>query len=200
MKIDNNEYTDIIVEALRAVCHSNPAAFLVITTAYIVPVTFLSFYSLISIKFLLASAFLGAALLALSLIDVATLRLPDAMTIPLAISGCLLAPAGSFEEMMWRAVSAPIAYAILFAVSRSFLHFRGYPGLGLGDAKLFAASAAWLGLEQLPFVLLLACTSALLVIVVFASRAGKVTLNTRLPFGPFLAFGTWIVWLLGPFA
>ena len=60
------------------------------------------------------------------------------------------------------------------------------------------SSGAWLGLDGLPSVLLIASLTALL----FAGGAHlsghKVEAGTRVAFGPFLAFGTWIVWLYGP--
>ena len=74
---------------------------------------------------------------------------------------------------------------------------RGRDGLGLGDAKLFAASGAWLGLEGLPAVLLVACGAAIVALLVMAWRSQALSATTRIPFGPFLAFGTWIVWLYG---
>jgi leader peptidase (prepilin peptidase) / N-methyltransferase len=68
----------------------------------------------------------------------------------------------------------------------------------LGDAKLFSAAGAWVGLEGLPSVLL--CASVIAIAFAGVARAGgeTVTAVTRIPFGPYLAFGFWIVWIYGP--
>ena len=78
-----------------------------------------------------------------------------------------------------------------------YSRLRGRDGLGLGDAKLFAASGAWLGLEGLPAVLLVACGAAIVALLVDGLAIAGLSATTRIPFGPFLAFGTWIVWLYG---
>jgi leader peptidase (prepilin peptidase)/N-methyltransferase len=70
--------------------------------------------------------------------------------------------------------------------------------MGLGDAKLLAASGAWLGAEGLPGVLLWASGSALVGILIARWRGETLSASTRVPFGPFLAFGTWLVWVYGP--
>ena len=70
--------------------------------------------------------------------------------------------------------------------------------MGLGDAKLLAASGAWLGAGALPTVLLWATGSALVCVLVASRRNPALTGASRLPFGPFLAFGIWLVWLYGP--
>lgn len=72
--------------------------------------------------------------------------------------------------------------------------------LGLGDAKLFAAAGAWLSLEGLPSVMVWASCAALLGVLVAIHLRQPVEATTRVPFGPFLAFGFWVVWLYGPIA
>jgi leader peptidase (prepilin peptidase)/N-methyltransferase len=69
-------------------------------------------------------------------------------------------------------------------------------GLGLGDAKLFAAAGAWLSLEGLPSVMVWVSCAALVAILL----RQPVEATTRAPFGPYLAFGFWVVWLYGPIA
>jgi leader peptidase (prepilin peptidase)/N-methyltransferase len=68
----------------------------------------------------------------------------------------------------------------------------------MGDAKLFAASGAWLGAQALPTVLLWACVTALGVVLLAHVRGRRIAATTAIPFGSFLAFGTWLVWCLGP--
>jgi leader peptidase (prepilin peptidase)/N-methyltransferase len=68
----------------------------------------------------------------------------------------------------------------------------------MGDAKLLAASGAWVSVSGLPSVVFLSATAGLL--AVFAARlAGrKLSSDDKVPFGLYLCIGTWLVWLFGP--
>jgi leader peptidase (prepilin peptidase)/N-methyltransferase len=145
-----------------------------------------------------ASLLLAAALAACSAVDVYFYRLPDALTLPLAAAGILVSAATGVSPLWWSAVSAGLGFLLLAGVGWAYRYVRGRPGLGLGDAKLLAASGAWLGAGALPTVLLWATGSALVCVLVAYRRNAALTGASRLPFGPFLAFGTWLVWLYGP--
>jgi leader peptidase (prepilin peptidase) / N-methyltransferase len=145
------------------------------------------------------SIVLAAALAALVVIDRAEFRLPDTLTLPLIGLGVLLAPPHALLEMFERLAGAAAGFVLLFAVAEGYRLWRGHAGLGLGDAKLFAAAGAWVTVTGLPSVLLIAALSALAVTVAVAYHAGTTLLRTtRIAFGPYLAFGFWIVWLFGP--
>lgn len=143
---------------------------------------------------------LAATLIALSIIDLRTMRLPDAITLPLIAVGPLLAFALGWDGALWRVGSAAAGFLFLFAIAEGYRAWRGRVGLGLGDAKLFAAAGAWLGLEGLPSVMVWASCAALLGVLVAILLRQPVEATTRVPFGPFLAFGFWVVWLYGPIA
>jgi prepilin signal peptidase PulO-like enzyme (type II secretory pathway) len=147
---------------------------------------------------LVASVVLGIGLAALSAADVHALRLPDKLTLPLAAVGLLMAWLMGWAPLWWRSLSAGAAFLLLCAVELAYQRLRGRSGLGRGDAKLFAASGAWLGAEGLATVLLWACGTALMTILVAACFGHRLTRTTILPFGPFLAMGTWLVWFYGP--
>ena len=149
---------------------------------------------------LAVSAALCVALLALSIIDLRSYRLPDAITLPLIAAGPLLAYLLGWGDPLWHIGSAIAGYLLLFAVARAYALLRGRDGLGLGDAKLFAASGAWLGLGALPSVLLWASGLAIVTILFMLLRGQAVSATSRIAFGPFLALGFWIVWLFGPLA
>jgi leader peptidase (prepilin peptidase) / N-methyltransferase len=144
------------------------------------------------------SILLAATLAACSAIDVYFYRLPDALTLPLAAAGILVSAATGLSPPWWSAVSAGVGFLLLAGVAYGYRYVRGRTGLGLGDAKLLAASGAWLGAGALPTVLLWATGSALVCVLVASRRNPALTGASRLPFGPFLAFGTWLVWLYGP--
>jgi leader peptidase (prepilin peptidase)/N-methyltransferase len=153
---------------------------------------------------------LGWTLVALSIVDVRTLLLPDCLTLPLIAAGVghsawFNSPpgsdAGSYLLEAVRSLAAGAAGFLFMAlVARSFRQIRGIEGLGLGDAKLFAAAGAWLGLLALPSVMLIAAVSALVATVLIHRmlKRGEPLATMPLPFGPYLAGATWIVALYGP--
>jgi leader peptidase (prepilin peptidase)/N-methyltransferase len=147
---------------------------------------------------LVSSVVLGISLAAMSAVDVCSFRLPDALTLPLMGGGLLLAWMMDWAPLWWRATSAAAGFLLLYAVERVYRQLRGCNGLGRGDAKLFAASGAWLGAEGLATVLLWACGIALMGVLLGACFGTRLTRTTRIPFGPFLAFGTWLAWFYGP--
>jgi leader peptidase (prepilin peptidase) / N-methyltransferase len=122
-------------------------------------------------------------------------RLPDVLTLPLLSAGLLVSWWLGNAPLWWAVASAVIGFALLAGVAMLYRHLRGRDGLGLGDAKLFAASGAWLSLEGLPAALLLACGAAIVGLLVSSWRSQELSATTRIPFGPFLTFGTWLVWV-----
>ena len=145
----------------------------------------------------LLSSILALSLAALSAIDLREYRLPDALTLPLTALGLVATPLVLEAPLWWQAASALLGFALLAGTAFAYAKLRGRPGLGLGDAKLLAAAGAWLGAQALPSVLLLACGSALLALLIRGWRVGSLSATSRVAFGPFLAFGIWLVWLYG---
>jgi leader peptidase (prepilin peptidase) / N-methyltransferase len=148
---------------------------------------------------------LGAALVALSAVDLATLRLPDVLTLPLIAAGLVCAlvfkwNGSSWIDLRWRIAAAALGYGLLSATAWLYHRLRGRQGLGLGDAKLLAASGAWLGLEGIAPTLLVASLSGLAAALIGQIAGRPMTAETRVPFGPFLAGATWLMWLYGPAA
>lgn len=141
---------------------------------------------------------LGAVLALLSAIDIETLRLPDWLTLPLVAFGLLATYALALDDVLWRLAAVVAAYLLLFAMAAIFRRLRGIDALGMGDAKLFAASAAWVGFEGLPAVLLVSSASGLLFAAIAFAFGMKIDRATHIPFGPFLAGGFWLAWLYGP--
>jgi len=141
----------------------------------------------------------GWWLLALGWIDVRRWLLPDTLTLPLVIAGLAAAVAFDPEQLTDRALGAVLGYLSLRVVALLYRVLRGYEGLGHGDAKLLAASGAWVGVMALPQVVLGAAVSALLTAACLRLAGVRLGRRSALPFGPFLAFTTWLIWLLGPF-
>lgn len=177
--------------------------------ALIATLAFLLLYSLLSapllwrgeaarLDLMAASVVLAAALAALSAIDLQAHRLPDALTLPLIAVGLLVSLWIGEAPAWWPLLSAALGFLLLAGIAFVYQHLRGRAGLGLGDAKLLAAAGAWLGAAALPTVLLWATGAALVCVLLASRRNGSLTRESRIPFGPFLGFGTWLAWLYGP--
>ena len=145
-----------------------------------------------------AGGLLASVLILGSAIDLRTFRLPDWVTLPLAVAGIGIAHGLGWGDWQERTLAAGAGFVMLALARDAYFRWRQRQGLGLGDAKLFAAAGAWTGLAALPAVLLWACVLALAAVGVLAALGRQVTLGTAIPFGPFLAAGTWLVWLYGP--
>lgn len=146
-----------------------------------------------------AGAGLGWTLLALAAIDFRHRLLPDALTLPLIPAGLAVAWAIDPAMLLDRAIGAAAGFLFVVAVGAAYRRLRGREGIGLGDAKLFAAAGAWVSWQGLPAVLLLAAGAALLVELVGRVRRGaRDGAERELPFGPWIAVGFWVTWLYGP--
>ncbi|WP_342167178.1 A24 family peptidase [Methylobacterium sp. SD21] len=119
--------------------------------------------------------------------------IPNGLNLALLAAGLGLA-AWQDPEFVWlRVGEVAVAFGLFWGVRALHARLRGRIGLGLGDVKFLAAATAWTGLTGLPFVLLVASLSALLVVVL-----ARLDARTRLPFGPFLALGLHAALFLTP--
>lgn len=143
----------------------------------------------------LVAALLGWWLLALALIDLRSWRLPDALTLPLLAIGIACAALGLLPgvELSQSLAGAATGYLVLAGIGWVYRRLRARDGLGLGDAKLLAAAGAWLGVEPLPWLVLVA---ALLGLGLALLRAWPVRAETAVPFGPPLALAFWLLFLV----
>ena len=140
------------------------------------------------------AALLGWWLLALALIDLRTWRLPDALTLPLIAAGIGAAALGLLPtvDLLHALAGAAVGYLALAGIGWAYRRLRGRDGLGLGDAKLLAAAGAWLGVESLPWLVLIAAVLGLALALV---RTQPVRAETAVPFGPPLALAFWGLFL-----
>jgi leader peptidase (prepilin peptidase)/N-methyltransferase len=146
---------------------------------------------------LLLGSVLGWSLLALAWIDLNTLRLPDALTLPLTAVGLAAAWLDPSSSLLSSLIGAVAGYGAFLGVQVLYQLARGREGLGRGDAKLLAAGGAWLGWQALPWVVLLAALLGLALALLYRMRGARLTADTAVPFGPPLAFAIWIIWLYG---
>lgn len=139
-----------------------------------------------------AAACFGWMLLLLGAIDAVAYRLPDPLTLLLALSGVTAGLLGIAPALGDRLIGGAAGYVSLWAVAALYRRARGRDGLGGGDPKLFAGIGLWLGWRALPPVLLVACVVGLAVALV-----GRKAMGDRLPFGTLLAIGAIAVWAIG---
>lgn len=134
----------------------------------------------------LYSAYL--ALLALVVIDLRTLLLPDAITLPLVWAGLLFHALFYPWELITAVYGAAFGYITLWLPSEIVKVVTGKTVMGHGDFKLNAALGAWLGVGAMPGVFLVAGGGFVLVAGLLALM-GRVDRQAPLPFGPWLIVG-----------
>jgi leader peptidase (prepilin peptidase)/N-methyltransferase len=132
---------------------------------------------------------LGLLLLTAALIDAKTQRLPDGLTLAIAVLAALLAAQRSMTDLAVGAVAAALTFAVFEAIRRGFLASQGKPGLGFGDVKLAAVLALWLGLTM-PWAMAAASVLGLIAMAVVRPA------NGRLSFGPAIALAAFAVGLI----
>lgn len=141
--------------------------------------------------FIAATIVLFVMLLAISLFDIKSLRIPDKLSLPLIGIGLALAAVNPQTLTVDHIIGATAGFALFAGLGETYFRLRGIDGLGLGDAKLFAAAGAWLGWQNLPMVLLLATIGGLIQALLMQQFRHQ----AHLAFGPWLALAFWLVWL-----
>lgn len=141
--------------------------------------------------------FFASVTVALALIDLDTLRLPDVIVLPTLVIvglslGLLAATTGDWAAMQRAALGAIAFPALLFP-------FFLIGGMGFGDVKLapsLGALTAWFSIGSAVIGLfagfVIGGVAGVALIV-----AGKVKRRTPIPFGPALLAGTWVGILWG---
>lgn len=149
----------------------------------------------------LSGAVLAAAMLAVALVDRRSFLIPDWLSLPaiplgIIAGGSLIDPLADTLVPPDHLVGAAVGALSLYLLAVAYRRLRGHEGLGLGDVKLAAAAGAWVGIEHLSHVLLVACAGALIALLLKLLKDGSRDLagTTALPFGTFLAPAIWIVW------
>jgi leader peptidase (prepilin peptidase)/N-methyltransferase len=154
-------------------------------------------------RFAFDFAFAGV-LVVLSFIDLATLLLPDRITLP-AIAVFFLAGFG-VHEAPWsaRLIGGAAGYLFVRLIADFYYYVLEREALGLGDAKLLALVGVALGWKALPFVVFAGAIvgSLVSVPVLLLTRRRRAPdeswRDVQVPFGPFLALGALLYMFAGP--
>lgn len=136
-----------------------------------------------------AAFVLGAYLLILGRIDARTQLLPDVLTLSLLWLGLLASLAGDALTGLSPSqaiIGAVAGYAAFWVPAKAFALVVRRTGMGNGDFKLAAALGAWVGLEHLPLLLILA-SGGCATFGILGLVTGRLQRETPMPFGPWLA-------------
>jgi leader peptidase (prepilin peptidase) / N-methyltransferase len=158
-----------------------------------------------AVEFAVAFAGFFWILIALAVLDGEHLWLPDFLTIPGIVLGLLLnwffwargnqyfRPDLSMRPFVYRVLGVLAAAALVLLIRWGYWLIRRREGIGLGDAKLMALLAAWLGLPRalLSFGIgvLLGALLAFIVLLVPRREAEERWGLLKLPLGTFLGIG-----------
>jgi leader peptidase (prepilin peptidase) / N-methyltransferase len=141
-------------------------------------------------------------LLGLAIMDAETLLLPDWFTLPGLLAGVVFAAlrpgledsgwawATAVRAAGWSLLAAAAAASGLLLITGVYWLVRRRMGMGLGDVKLLAMLAAWLGLRQTGLVLFLAVIAGALYglgMILVNRRPGTSPGQLRVPFGTMLS-------------
>ncbi|MCT9821613.1 prepilin peptidase [Microbacterium sp. W1N] len=147
-------------------------------------------FALIAIAFL----YLAAISIALTMIDLDTRRLPNAIVLPSYVVLAVLFTGACLAGAPWEALlRAAVGGAALFAFYW-VLRFAKPGGMGGGDVKLagvLGMALGWVGWGTL----IVGAFAAFLVggvIGIGMMLAHRATRKTAIPFGPFMVLGAWI--------
>lgn len=133
-------------------------------------------------------------LIALMMIDIKTMLLPDNLTLSLLWLGLFVNSFHLFTDLKSAVWGAAAAYIFLYSLNKAYEITRKKTGMGGGDFKLLAALGAWIGWTYLPFLLFIASLLALLMILL-RRIIKKIDFHDPIPFGPFLALAGWVLLL-----
>ncbi len=132
-----------------------------------------------------------AALLAVAVIDLHHLIIPDRISLPGILAGMVVSFANPLVTWQQAALGALLGGGVLWLVAWGYAAVRGHEGMGGGDIKLLAMIGAWLGWPCLPFVVFIGSLFGLVAgigAMIRQRRGGK----TVIPFGPFLVLGAYV--------
>lgn len=136
------------------------------------------------------------SLVALSVIDLQHMLLPDSITLPVMWLGIALGISDVYVDLNTSVIGAMAGYLALWSVFHLFRLITGKEGMGYGDFKLLALIGAWLGWQMLPLVILLSSLVGAVIGIGLILLRGQGR-NIPIPFGPYLAIAGWIALIWG---
>tara|TARA_B100000674_G_C37923338_1_gene954334 strand:- start:1289 stop:2041 length:753 start_codon:yes stop_codon:yes gene_type:complete len=125
-------------------------------------------------------------LLVISFIDIDERLIPDRIVLPFLWVGLFVNSFEIFTSLNDAVLGAIFGYLIFWFPYQIFKYFTNKEGMGYGDFKLLSLLGAWLGLNMLPLIIILASIAGMtfgITQMIFRKK----TDDNFFAFGPFLA-------------
>jgi leader peptidase (prepilin peptidase)/N-methyltransferase len=131
-------------------------------------------------------------LIPITFIDLDLQIIPDKITGPAVIAGAILVATTRTDDIVEHLIAAFAAFAFLYAA------VYAYPkGMGVGDVKLAFVMGLFLGRAVAPGMMIAFLTGSLVGVAIMAKKGVAAGRKTKVPFGPFLAFGSVVALFYG---
>lgn len=142
---------------------------------------------------------LAFLLLTLSFIDLDHRIIPDELSLGGAVYGLVSALIFGWDRWISYGVGAVVGFGVFYFFAWAYHRSTGREGLGGGDIKLMAAVGAFVGWQGVFGVVLISSLTGALVGILqgILVRSKGPMLQHSIPYGPFIAFATWIVHSFG---
>lgn len=135
---------------------------------------------------------LVTALVPITLIDLDTRRIPNAITLPAAVAALAAGLALDIDFVPEQLIAAAGAFAFFFLAA--LLYPRG---MGMGDVKLAGVLGLYLGRAVAPAIFIALIAGVVVGVVIIARLGQAAGRKTAVPFGPFLALGGIVAFFVG---
>jgi leader peptidase (prepilin peptidase) / N-methyltransferase len=130
---------------------------------------------------------------AIAVIDWRSGIIPNWCNLLMGAAGLTNALVAEGVNGLFHLIDAALIFLLFFLLRWAYGRWRGRTGLGLGDVKFLAAASLRTGLGGLNVLVLVACLTGLLELLVRRLLGQSVNAATRLRFGPHLALGLTLV-------
>ncbi len=138
-----------------------------------------------------------------SFVDIDEMWIPDRCTIGGMIVGPIISfliPSlhgveGHFAGLIQSLIGMAFGFGLLWSVGFFGKLILKKDAMGFGDVKLMGALGAFLGLESIVFIVFVSSLLGSIIGVTFIAT-GKKELQSKIPFGPYIALAA-IIWVLG---
>jgi leader peptidase (prepilin peptidase)/N-methyltransferase len=143
-----------------------------------------------------AALYLSGILTAVCAIDARYGIIPNSLVVALAIGGLIEIVVTGPPDRLQQVIEAGLFFIAAWLFRTGYHRLRGYHGLGFGDVKFASAGVLWIGIAAAPRLLIVAVLSALISLLILRADGHRLDRTQAISFGPHLAIGLWLSWIL----